>query len=78
MSVAHKNDVINPRLRACAGEGYCSRSVCVCVCVCPSVRPSTVFLGNRGNSERETWTYYQVGGMQGKIKFWSGEGRGSW
>ena len=43
--------------------------VCVCVCVCPSVRLSTVFLGNRGNSERETWTYYQVGGMHGKIRF---------
>ena len=55
-------------------------SVCVCVCACvlPSVRLSTVFLGNRGNSERETWTYYQVGGMHGKIRFWSGEGRGSW
>ena len=53
-------------------------SVRVCVCVCPSVRLSTVFLGNRGNSERETWTYYQVGGMHGKIRFWSGEGRGSW
>ena len=53
--------------------------VCVCVCVCPSgVRLSTVFLGNRDNSERETWTYYQVGGMHGKIRFWSGEGRGSW
>ena len=46
--------------------------VCVCVCVCV-VRLSTVFLGNRGNSERETWTYYQVGGMYGKIRFWSGE-----
>ena len=71
---------INPRLRACAAEGYCSRSVCVCVCVCVRVsfRLSTVFLGNRGNSERETWTYYQVGGMHGKIRFWSGEGRGSW
>ena len=45
----------------------------MCVCVCPSVRLSTVFLGNRGNSERETWTYYQVGGMHGKIRFWSGE-----
>ncbi|CAI8019766.1 hypothetical protein GBAR_LOCUS11854, partial [Geodia barretti] len=54
----------------------CSRS-CVCVSVCPSVRLSTVFLGNRGNSERETWTYYQVGGMHGKIRFWSGA-RGSW
>ena len=30
---------------------------CVCVCVRVSVRLSTVFLGNRGNSERETWTY---------------------
>ena len=63
-------------------EDYCSRSVCVCVCVCPcvrvSVRLSTVFLGNRGNSERETWTYHQVGGMHGKLRFWSGEGRGSW
>ena len=58
--------------------------LCVCTCVCVrasvrlSVRLSTVFLGNRGNSERETWTYYQVGGMHGKIRFWSGEGRGSW
>ena len=58
--------------------------VCMCMCVCVrasvrlSVRLSTVFLGNRGNSERETWTYYQVGGMHGKIRFWSGEGRGSW
>ena len=52
--------------------------VCVCVCVCPSVRLSTVFHGNRGNSERETWTCYQVGGMHGTIRFWSGEGRGSW
>ena len=41
--------------------------VCVCVCVRVSFRLSTVFLGNRGNSERETWTYYQVGGMHGKI-----------
>ena len=60
------------------------QSVCLCVCVCvrvsvrPSVRLSTVFLCNRGNSERETWTYYQVGDMHGKIRFWSGEGRGSW
>ena len=43
------------------------------MCVC--ARVSTVFLGNRGNSERETWTYYQVGGMHGKIRFWSEEGR---
>ena len=49
--------------------------VCLCVCVCPSARLSTVFLGNRGNSERETW---KVGGMHGKLRFWSGEGRGSW
>ena len=54
--------------------------VCLCVCVCArvSVRLSTVFLGNRGNSERETWTYFQLGGMHGKIIFWSGEGRGTW
>ena len=45
-------------------EGYCSLSVCVCVCM--FVRPSTVFLGNRGSSEHETWTYYQVVGMHGK------------
>ncbi|CAI8057668.1 hypothetical protein GBAR_LOCUS31419 [Geodia barretti] len=61
-------------------EGYCSRSVCVCVCVRVSVRPSvrlsSVFLGNRGNSERETWTYFQLGGMHGKIRFWSGEAWG--
>ena len=44
----------------------------------PSVRLSSVFLGNRGNSERETWTYFQLGGMHGKIRFWSGEARGSW
>ena len=25
--------VVNPCLRACAGEGYCSLSVCLCVCV---------------------------------------------
>ena len=54
-------------------EDYCSWSVCVCVRV--SVRLSTV---NLGNSERETWAYYQVGGMHGKLRFWSGEGRGSW
>ena len=31
--------LINPR-RACAGEGYCTWSVCVCVrvCVCPQIR----------------------------------------
>ena len=29
-----QNRIVNPRLRACAAEGYCSRSVCVCVCVC--------------------------------------------
>ena len=60
---------------------YTRGIVCVCVCVCVCVRacvhPSTVFLGNRGNSEREMWTYYQ-GGMNGKIRFWSGEGRVSW
>ena len=64
--------LINPRLR----EGYCSLSVCLSVCVCVCVRPSTVFLGNRGNSERETWTYYRVGGMHGKLRFWNGEDRG--
>ena len=51
--------VINPRLRACAARVITVRlSVCVCVCVCVrvSVRPSTVFLGNHGNSEHETWT----------------------
>ena len=42
------------------------------VCVRPSVHR---FLGNRSNSERETWTYYEVGGMHGKLRFWSGEGR---
>ena len=57
----------------------CSWSVCVCVCVRGSVRLSTVFLGNRGNSERQTWTYSgQLAGMHGKIRFWSGEGRVSW
>ena len=49
------------------------QSVSVCVSFRPSVCPS----GNRGISERETWTYYQVGGMHGKIRFWSGEGRGN-
>ena len=53
-------------------EGYCSWSVCV------SFRLSTVFLGNHGNSERETWAYYQVGDMHGNIRFWSEEGQGSW
>ena len=77
-----KSILINPRLRACAAEGIAVGlsvyvCVCLCVCVCPSVRLS-VFLGNRGNSERETWTYYQVGGMHGKIRFWSGKSRGSW
>ena len=48
----------------------------MCVCVRVSVRLSTVFLGNRGNSEREMWTYYRVGGMHGKIRFWNGEDRG--
>ena len=43
-------------------EGYCSLSVCVRM----FVRPSTVFLGNHGSSEHETWTYYQVVGMHGK------------
>ena len=28
--------LVNPR-RACAGEGYCTWSVCVCVCVCVRV-----------------------------------------
>ena len=44
-----------------------SECVCVCVYVRVSVRLSTVFLGNRDSSERETWTYYQVGGMDGKL-----------
>ena len=32
----HITSIINPR-RTCAGEGYCTWSVCVCACVCPSV-----------------------------------------
>ena len=64
----------NPRLRTCAARVI---AVGLCVCVRVSVRLSTVYLGNRGNSERETWTYYQVGGMHGKLRFWSREGRGS-
>ena len=74
--------IFNPRLRACAAR--VNRRWSVCVCVRAYVRPSVpsvcppVFLGNRGNSEHETWTYYQVGGMHGKVRFWSGEGRGNW
>ena len=51
-------------------EGFSACVVCVCVCVCVYIRVSvglsTVFLGNRDSSERETGTYYQVGGMDGK------------
>ena len=76
--VAEAKLFINPRLRACAARVIAVRlSVCGCVCVRVSVRLSTVFLGNRGNSERETWNY-QVGGMHGKLRFWSEEGRESW
>ena len=55
-----------------------ARVIVVGLCVCPSIRLSTVYLGNHGNSERETWIYYKVGGMHGKLRFWSEEGQGSW
>ena len=82
----HSN-VINPR-RACAGEGYCTWSVCVCVCVCVrvcvcvcvSVRKSvsTVFLDNRDRFELQTWICFQVGCLDGKLRLWNGEAQGSW
>ena len=70
--------IINPR-RACAGEGYCTWSVCVCVCVCVSVRKSvsTVFLDNRGRFELQTWICFEVGCLDGKLRLWSGEAQGS-
>ena len=54
--------------------------VCVCVCVCVRacvrayVRPSIVFLGS---SDRQTWTCYEVGGLDLKIRPWSGDAQGS-
>ena len=41
------------------GKSYCCQSVHVCPSVCLSI----VFLGNHGSSERETWTCYQVQGI---------------
>ena len=78
----HTPLLINPR-RACAGEGYCTWSVCVfvcvCVCVCVSVRKSvsTVFLDNRDRFELQTWICFQVRCLDGKIRVWSGEAQGS-
>ena len=50
----------------------CGVCVCVCVCVRPSVHPSIVFLENAGSSERQTWTCYEVGNIDLKIRLWSG------
>ena len=55
--------------------------VCVCVCFCPSVRPSmrlsTVFLKNRSSSELQTWICYELGCLDSKLRFWSGEASGN-
>ena len=62
ISLTLVSHLINPRLRArVIVVGVC---VCVRVSVCLSVHLSTDFLGSHGSSERETWIYYQVGGMQ--------------
>ena len=75
-NVAKKRKFISP-CHARAGNGYCTWSV-VCVCVCLSVRKSvsTVFLDNRGSSELQTWIYFQVGCLDGKLRLWSGEAQG--
>ena len=39
------------------------------------IPPSIVFHG--GSSDRQTWTCYEVGGLDLKIRLWSGEARGS-
>ena len=47
------------------------------MCVRPSIRLSIclsiVFLDYCGSSEHQTWTCYQVGGIDGKIRLWGGE-----
>ena len=70
--------LINPRLRACAERVIVvGLSVCVCVRVCPSVH--RFFLVTAATlCVKRGYIYYQVGGMHGKLRFWSGEGRGSW
>ena len=57
--------LINPRLRMCGRNKM-------------SVHMSIILLENAGSSEHETWTCYQVGGIELKIRLWSGEARGSW
>ena len=49
---------------------------CVRVCVCAYVRPSIVFLENGGSSERQTWTCYEVGGLDLKNKTMERRGPG--
>ena len=52
--------------------------VCECVSVCPSVCPPVFSLTAATLSVKRGHNYYQVGGMNGKLRFWNGEGRGSW
>ena len=71
--------VINPRPARMRSEGYCSRSVCVCVCVCvcarvlPSVCPLFFSVTAATLSVKRGHII-----MHGKLRFWSGEGGGSW
>lgn len=75
---------VNPHLHM----HYCSWYV---MSVCPSVRPfvclsvclsvcllSTVFLKHRGSSGLQTWTCYEVGCIDSKIRFRSAEAQESW
>ena len=64
------------------GVCVCARA-CVCVCVRVSVCPSPVrclvhrFLQNRGSSELQTWIGYELGCLDGKLRFWRGEAQES-
>ena len=53
----------------------------VCLSVCLSVHPfvwfSTIFLINCGSSELQTWICYELGCLDSKLRFWSGEAQGS-
>ena len=61
---------------SCAAKGDCS--LCIHMSLRLSFRLSFVFLDNRGSSGLETWICYEVGGIDGKIRLWSGAARGSW
>ena len=57
--------------------------VCVCVCMCLSVGlsicPSIIGLSTvfRSSSELQTWICYELGYLDGKLRFLSGEAQGS-